>query len=105
MVATNGTEDVFFKQDGWTHNSGSGRYHLYRFTGISISELAGPMTITAYDPLKGETVEIGEFSVGGYGQNLVEANEIMPCDYYTTRIEATKAFMFYINAVKTRYSA
>ena len=105
MVAANGDEDVFFKQDGWTHNEGSGRYHLYRFNGISISEMVGDMTVTAYDPLKGETVELGRFSVGGFGQSLVEANEAMPCDYYETRIEATKALMFYIQAVNTRYGA
>ena len=105
MVATNGNEDVFFKQDGWTHNEGSGRYHLYRFTGISISEMVGDMTITAYDPIKGETVELGRFSTGGFGYELTEANKVMPCDYYESRIEATRALIFYAQAIQARYGA
>jgi len=105
MVATNGDEDVFFKQNGWTHNEGSGRYHLYRFTGISISEMVGDMTITAYDPIKGEDVELGKFSASGFGYELTEANKVMPCDYYESRIEATRALIFYAQAIQARYGA
>lgn len=105
MVATNGAEDVFFKQDGWTHNSGSGRYHLYRFSGVSLAELAGDITITAYDPIKGKNVNLGEFSIGGFGYELEKANEIQPCDYYASRAEATRALMFYVYALNSRYGA
>ncbi len=97
--------DVFFKQDGWTHNAGSGRYHLYRLTGISMSELVNDITITAYDPIKGQTVELGKFDASGFGYELVKANSIQPCDYYETRIEATKALMFYVQAIIARYGA
>ncbi len=97
--------DVFFKQDGWTHNATSGRYHLYRLTGISMSELVNDITITAYDPVKGETVELGKFDASGFGYELVEANNAMPCDYYETRIEATRALIFYVQAIINRYGA
>ena len=51
------------------------------------------------------TVEDCNSVIAHFGQSLVEANEVMPCDYYESRIEATKALMFYMQAIKTRYGA
>ncbi len=88
--------------DGWTNKAEAGRYHLYRLTDISVVELKGEISVkviyndTEYD--------FGTFSVAGFASAMQAAFEQDPCEYYSTRVEAIRALLFYIDAMDERYN-
>lgn len=89
--------------NGWTNNTpAAGRYHTYRATGIPVEALAYGIKVEAsYDG--GEWLDFGTYSVEGFGVQLEVASKSQPCDYYTTRVEAVKALLFYAQSIAARY--
>ncbi|MBQ8794588.1 MAG: hypothetical protein IJZ63_07625 [Clostridia bacterium] len=51
----------------------------------------------------GEWKDLGTFSVAGIGNQFETAYSETPCEYYATRVEAAKAFLFYVQQIKARY--
>ena len=90
--------------NGWTNVANSGRYHTYKATGIPVEALANSITVKAsYDG--GEYVNFGAFGVEGLALDFENANKVTPSEYYETRIEAARAFLFYVKMVNARYDS
>ena len=90
--------------NGWTNVANSGRYHTYKATGIPVEALANSITVKAsYNG--GEYVNFGAFGVEGLVLDFENANKVTPCDYYAKRIEAARAFLFYVKMVNARYGS
>ena len=90
--------------NGWTNVANSGRYHTYKATGIPVEALANSITVEAsYDD--GEYVNFGAFGVEGLALDFENANKVTPSEYYETRIEAARAFLFYVKMVNARYDS
>lgn len=87
---------------GWTNRYPAGRYHLYRLTDIDVIDLCKGITINA---THGSDAFEAKVSVGGFVLDLENAYKADPCEYYSTRIEAAKALLFYTQMVNARYGA
>lgn len=87
---------------GWTNNEGAGRYHLYRLTDISVLDLKGEITVKVV--YNGNENNFGVFSLAGFATAMQAAYEQVPCTYYSTRVEALKALLFYIETLDERYN-
>ena len=89
---------------GWTNTERNGRYHTFKAESIPVEALASPIKVEAsYNG--GAWKDFGSFSVEGLGVQFENASKVTPSDYYTTRVEATKALLFYAQAIQARYSA
>ncbi|MBQ8267366.1 MAG: hypothetical protein IJZ21_03165, partial [Clostridia bacterium] len=88
---------------GWS-NASNDRFHIYRFQDIPVEALTSPITVTvAYNGT--EKVTTGTFSAEGFGLELLNAYKQAPSNYYSTRIEAVKALLFYTQMLQARYGA
>ncbi len=89
--------------NGWYNRPTAGRFHTYRFTEVPVEALANPIKVSA--TYGGETYELGTVSVAGLAYEFESQNKLTPSDYYTTRIEAVKALLFYTQMIHARYGA
>ncbi len=90
--------------DGWTNTFNNGRYHTYKAEQIPVEAMADGVKVEAsYNG--GEWKDLGTFSVEGLGKQFETAYNETPCEYYAVRVEAAKAFLFYVQQIKTRYGA
>ena len=90
--------------NGWTNTTANGRYHTYKAENIPVEALAYGIKIEAsYNG--GAWADFGTYSVSGLGQQFERLNRSTPCEYYDTRVEATKALLFYAQAIAARYGA
>ena len=90
--------------NGWTNTTANGRYHTYKAENIPVEALAYGIKVEAsYNG--GAWLDFGTYSVSGLGQQFERLNRITPCEYYDTRVEATKALLFYAQAIAARYGA
>ena len=88
--------------DGWTNGAKNGRYHTYKADQIPVEAMADGIKVEAsYNG--GEWKDLGTFSVAGIGNQFETAYSETPCEYYATRVEAAKAFLFYVQQIKARY--
>ena len=88
--------------NGWTNTERNGRYHTYKAESIPVEALASEIKVEAsYNG--GAWKDFGSFSVEGLGVQFENASKVTPSDYYTTRVEATKALLFYAQAIQARY--
>ena len=88
--------------NGWTNTEKNGRYHTFKAESIPVEALASPIKVEAsYNG--GAWKDFGSFSVEGLGVQFENASKVTPSDYYTTRVEATKALLFYAQAIQARY--
>ena len=88
--------------DGWTNTEKNGRYHTYKADQIPVEAMADGIKVEAsYNG--GEWKDLGTFSVAGIGNQFETAYSETPCEYYATRVEAAKAFLFYVQQIKARY--
>ncbi len=88
--------------DGWTNKKGAGRYHMYELDNLNIYDLSEPITVEI--EYNGKTIT-NTISVEGFGLELQRAYTVAPCDYYSTRIEAVKALLFYTQSLSEKYGA
>ena len=90
--------------NGWTNTERNGRYHTFRADMIPVEALASPIKVEAsYNG--GEWKNFGSFSIEGLGIQFENASKVTPSNYYATRVEATKALLFYAQAIQARYGA
>ena len=88
--------------DGWTNGAKNGRYHTYKADQIPVEAMADGIKVEAsYNG--GVWKDLGTFSVAGIGNQFETAYSETPCEYYATRVEAAKAFLFYVQQIKARY--
>ena len=88
--------------NGWTNGAKNGRYHTYKADQIPVEAMADGIKVEAsYNG--GEWKDLGTFSVAGIGNQFETAYSETPCEYYATRVEAAKAFLFYVQQIKARY--
>ncbi len=88
--------------NGWTNTAKNGRYHTYKADQIPVEAMADGIKVEAnYNG--GEWKDLGTFSVSGLGNQFETAYSEAPCEYYATRVEAAKAFLFYVQQIKARY--
>ena len=88
--------------NGWTNTASNGRYHTYKADQIPVEAMADGIKVEAnYNG--GEWKDLGTFSVAGLGKQFETAYNETPCEYYAVRVEAAKAFLFYVQQIKARY--
>ena len=91
-------------EDGWTNTAKNGRFHTFKADMIPVEALASGIKVEAsYDG--GEWQDFGTYSVEGLGAQFENANKVTPGDYYSTRVDAAKALLFYAQAIAARYGA
>lgn len=92
--------------NNWANVKASGRYHTYKATGIPVEALAYGITVMMSHPdvANGEYVDYGTYSAKGIGYAFDQLNtEESPSEYYAACAEATRALVFYADAIKARY--
>ena len=90
--------------NGWTNTTANGRYHTFKADMIPVEALAYGIKVEAnYDNTGWK--DLGTYSASGLGQVFERLNRNNPCEYYETRVEATKALLFYAQAIAARYGA
>lgn len=89
---------------GWTNTAANGRFHTYKAEGIPVEALAYGIKVEVnYDNTGWK--DFGTYSVEGLGMQFDSLSKTQPGDYYSTRVEAAKALLFYAQAISARYGA
>ena len=90
--------------NGWTNTTANGRFHTYKAECIPVEALAYGIKVEAsYNG--GAWQDFGTYSVSGLGMQFDSLSKTQPGEYYATRVEATKALLFYAQAIAARYGA
>ena len=90
--------------NGWTNTTANGRFHTYKAECIPVKALANGIKVEAsYNG--GAWADLGTYSVEGLGMQFETLSKTQPGEYYTTRVDATKALLFYAQAIAARYGA
>lgn len=92
--------------NNWANVKASGRYHTYKADDIPVEALANGITVMMSHPsvANGEYVNYGTYSAKGIGYAFDQLNtEESPSEYYAACTEATRALVFYAEAIKIRY--
>ena len=90
--------------NGWTNTTANGRFHTYKAECIPVKALANGIKVEAsYNG--GAWADLGTYSVEGLGMQFETLSKTQPSEYYTTRVDATKALLFYAQAIAARYGA
>ncbi len=89
---------------GWTNTAANGRFHTYKAEGIPVEALAYGIKVEVNYENTGWK-DFGTYSVEGLGMQFDSLSKTQPGDYYSTRVEAAKALLFYAQAISARYGA
>ena len=92
--------------NNWANVKASGRYHTYKADDIPVEALANGITVMMSHPsvANGEYVNYGTYSAKGIGYAFDQLNtEESPSEYYAACTEATRALVFYAEAIELRY--
>ena len=90
--------------NGWTNTTANGRFHTYKAECIPVKALANGIKVEAsYNG--GAWADLGTYSVEGLGMQFETLSKTQPSEYYTVRVDATKALLFYAQAIAARYGA
>ena len=90
--------------NGWTNTTANGRFHTFKADMIPVEALAYGIKVEVnYDNTGWE--DFGTYSVEGLGMQFDALSKTQPGDYYSTRVEAAKALLFYAQAIQARYGA
>ena len=90
--------------NGWTNTTANGRFHTFKADMIPVEALAYGIKVEVnYDNTGWE--DFGTYSVEGLGMQFDALSKTQPGDYYSTRVEAAKALLFYAQAIAARYGA
>ena len=90
--------------NGWTNTTANGRFHTFKADMIPVEALAYGIKVEVnYNNTGWE--DFGTYSVEGLGMQFDALSKTQPGDYYSTRVEAAKALLFYAQAIAARYGA
>ena len=90
--------------NGWTNTTANGRFHTFKADMIPVEALAYGIKVEVNYNNTGWK-DFGTYSVEGLGMQFDALSKTQPGDYYSTRVEAAKALLFYAQAIAARYGA